>query len=285
MVMGKQKNQKRKKNSEEKKDTETKAVPQSPPKRRNSTPIQFVVRDINLENQSLVFVASNLEDPGDYLHYVFDQMATVEKKRRTKFPIKAMPVHGLCIAKPREMEELSSSIVERLVNDDQIHRFSIQFYGSMDGENMTQKEASAIVRNCIWAANPNCIQCIKYQEVAFTIDIIKPFFCIGYLHDYVKLRRYMTYNMKLGYDLCGEGDDSEDDISDDPTLDEEEDKRRKLRIKRKRNAEKAQLSGAGDGSNSKVVAEGEEEEDNEVDISSADKNGSNEEIEKNGDGH
>jgi len=94
----------------------------------------------------------------------------------------------------------------------------------------------------------------------------------------------MTYNMKQGYDLCGEEEDSEDDISDDPTLDWEDEKKRKLRIKRKRNAEKAQLAGAGDGSNCKVVAEGEEAaEDDKLDLPSADdKNGLKEEITTNG---
>jgi len=277
-----------KKDADKKEDTETKPAPQSPPKKMNSTPIKFVERDINVENHSIVFVASNLEDPGDYLHYIFDQMArgnVVDKNRMTKFPLRAMPIHGLCLAKPREMEELSTTLADRLFNDDQVHRFSVQFYGSMDGEHMTQREASAILRNCIWAANPNCVQCVKYPEVSFfTIDIIKPFFCIGYLYDYVKLRRYMTYNMKQGYDLCGEEEDSEDDISDDPTLDWEDEKKRKLRIKRKRNAEKAQLAGAGDGSNCKVVAEGEEAaEDDKLDLPSADdKNGLKEEITTNG---
>jgi len=169
-----------KKDADKKEDTETKPAPQSPPKKMNSTPIKFVERVINVENHSIVFVASNLEDPGDYLHYIFDQMArgnVVDKNRMTKFPLRAMPIHGLCLAKPREMEELSTTLVDRLFNDDQVHRFSVQFYGSMDGEHMTQREASAILRNCIWAANPNCVQCVKYPEVSFfTIDIIKPFF-------------------------------------------------------------------------------------------------------------
>merc|ERR1712156_1376969 len=144
-------------------------------------------------------------------------------------------------------------MLENIIKEDPL-RFSIQFFGGFRYcENMTQMEAAAIVRNCIWSLNPSCTQCLKYQDIAFTIDIVKPFFCIGYLYDFIKLGRYTTQGLRNGYDLSGEGYDSEDDISDDLTLDEEEEKKRKIRIKRKRNAEKAKLEKIENG-NSKENA-------------------------------
>lgn len=276
-------NTSQKEGSKEDEKSETKQV------KTGKDHIQFVHRQISVENQTLVFIATNLVDPSDYLWYVFDQMASNEKKRKTKFPMRAMPVTGLCLSKPRDMELATIAALEKVIGDDLPHRFSIQFYGSMEGENMTQKEAAAIVRNCVWSVNPNCVQCLKYTDLAITIDIVKPFFCLGHLYDFIKLRRYKTLSMKMGYDRTGENTDSEDEISDDPTLDEEEDRQRKMRIKRKRNADKAFKNAAENGNADKSSKSGNADsvaaKENGNDEEDAMEEKATEENGVNGDGH
>lgn len=210
-------------------------------KKTGTSLIKFVARDLSLD-PNLVFVSTNLVNPSDYLHFVFDKMTVSKGERRTKYPMRAMPVFGVSFPKPREMEDMIIPILEELIGDQEPYRFSLQFYGSMDADNMTQKEASDVVRNCIWAVNPNCILCLKHVDFAFTIDILKPFFCFGYLLDFIKLRRYKSMSTKLGYDLSGETYDSDDDISDDPALSDVEEKNRKLKMKIKRQTELANLA-------------------------------------------
>merc|ERR1711983_650839 len=56
------------------------------------------------------------------------------------------------------------------------------------------------------------------------------------------MRRYMTGRNKFTYDISADQSDSEDDISDNPDLDLEEDRSRKINIKKKRIAEKKKLA-------------------------------------------
>merc|ERR1719158_615794 len=113
--------------------------------------------------------------------------------------------------------------------------------GSMDGDGITQRDAYNIVRNVIWSINPNCVQCLKYHDKTFVLDMVKPFFFFGVMKDFVKMRRYMTGRNKFTYDISADQSDSEDDISDNPDLDLEEDRSRKINIKKKRIAEKKKL--------------------------------------------
>jgi len=170
-----------------------------------------------------------------------------------------MPVQAVCEARPRAVEKAAMPIIESVLGQDEYpYRFALMYRGNHDSEHLNHHEAKALVRNCVWAVNPNCVQCIKYQDYAIMIDILPPLFCIGIARDFQRLSGYNLWTVRMGMDLTDQGIDSEDDISDDPNLDEEEEKQRKLRIKRKRHAEKAGL-GQPEGEPKKSSDGGDEE--------------------------
>jgi hypothetical protein len=209
------------------------------------------------------FIASNLADPADFAYYIMNQFAGAKKDVKTKFPFRIMPVQAICEARPKAVEKAAMPLIQSIFGkDDEPYRFSMMYRGKGDGDYLTQQEAKALIRNCIWSVNPNCVQCIKYQDYAIIVDILNPHFCIGIAKDFQKLAGYNTRAVRLGLDLTDLGEDSEDDISDDPTLDEESEKRRKLRIKRKRRAEKAGMNQPeGESKASRGGEEGDEEDE------------------------
>lgn len=186
------------------------------------------------------FIATNLADPTDYACYIMNQLTDVNKYTKTKFPLRIMPVLAVCDARAKAVEKAAYPFLEATLGaGEEPYRFSLMYRGHKDADSLTQHDAKNIIRNCVWAVNPNCIQCIKYQDYAVLVDILAPLFVFGLAKDFQRLGGYNTWTIRNGYDFTDQGEDSEDDISDDPTLDEEDEKRRKLRIKRKRRAEKA----------------------------------------------
>uniref|UniRef100_A0A0B6ZN89 THUMP domain-containing protein n=1 Tax=Arion vulgaris TaxID=1028688 RepID=A0A0B6ZN89_9EUPU len=222
--------------------------------------IQFCNRKVSYSNCG--FIASNLADPSDYCYYIMTQFAEGKRDTKTKFAFRIMPVQAVCEARPRAVEKTALPLIQSILGaDEQPHRFSILYRGRTENEYLSQHDAKAIIRNCVWSVNPNCVQCIKYQDYAIIIDILAPQFCIGIAKDFQRLAGYNTRAVRLGLDLTDLGEDSEDDISDDPNLDEEDEKRRKLKIKRKRRAEKAELEQPEGGEKRRPKSDDEDEED------------------------
>lgn len=202
--------------------------------------IQFAVREMVYPNVG--FVACNLADPSDFAHFVLSKLADRNDYKKPKLPFRILPVQRICEARAKTVEQTVRPILEdSLGKDDYPYRFSLIFRGHSGGERLSNHDAKSVVRNSVWALNPNCVQCIKYQDYAVIMDIFEPWFVIGVAKDFQKLASYNTWIIRHGVksDL---GPDSEDDISDDPNLSEEDERKRKLRIKRKRRAEKAGLS-------------------------------------------
>lgn len=206
----------------------------------NNINIQFVQRELMYNNCG--FIACNLAEPAEFAHYVLTKLSELKSESKIKFPFRIMPVEEVCEAKPKAVEKAVLPLIEKTLGvGNQPLRFSLMYRGNNEVESLTQQEAIAVVRNCVWAVNPNCVQCIKYQDYAVVMHMLSPLFLIGICKDFQRLACYNTWTIKQGLDLTDLGEDSEDDISDDPDLDEDEEKKRKLRIKRKRRAEKAGL--------------------------------------------
>ena len=208
------------------------------------------------------FVASNLADPSDFAHFVLTKLADRNDYKKPRLPFRILPVQRICEAKAKAVEQTVKPILEDTLGKDEFpFRFSLIFRGHSGGEHLSNNDAKSVVRNCVWALNPNCVQCIKYQDYAVIMDIFEPLFVVGVAKDFQKLASYNTWIIRHGIksDL---GPDSEDDISDDPTLSEEEERKRKLRIKRKRRAEKAGLT-QPEGGVKKTVDQSEKLEDGE----------------------
>ena len=210
------------------------------PGKEDKSGIQFTIREMAYPNVG--FVACNLADPSDFAHFVLTKLADRNDYKKPRLPFRILPVQRICEAKAKAVEQTVKPILEDTLGKDEFpFRFSLIFRGHSGGEHMSNNDAKSVVRNCVWALNPNCVQCIKYQDYAVIMDIFEPLFVVGVAKDFQKLASYNTWIIRHGIksDL---GPDSEDDISDDPTLTEEEERKRKLRIKRKRRAEKAGLS-------------------------------------------
>ncbi|KAI8797593.1 uncharacterized protein LOC106052490 [Biomphalaria glabrata] len=207
----------------------------------NCCGIQFIQRELVYNNCG--FVASNLEDPAEFAHFVF---AKISEQRfdayKTSKAIRVMPVEAVCEAKARAVEAaILPSVLKKLGQTQDALRFSLIFRGHSTVNSLPQPEAKAVIRNCIWSVNPNCVQCIKYQDYAVLMHMLPPVFLVGVCKDFQRLGGYNTWTARQGPDLTDLGEDSEDEISDDPELEEDDEKKRKLRIKRKRRAEKAGL--------------------------------------------
>ncbi|GFO33235.1 THUMP domain-containing protein 1 [Plakobranchus ocellatus] len=210
------------------------------PSKEDKSGIQFAIREMVYPNVG--FVACNLADPSDFAHFVLSKLADRKDYKKPRLPFRILPVQRICEAKAKSVEHCVKPILEStLAKDEFPYRFSLIFRGHSGGEYLSNNEAKSVVRNCVWALNPNCVQCIKYQDYAVIMDVFDPLFVVGVAKDFQKLASYNTWIIRHGVktDL---GTDSEDDISDDPTLSEEEERKRKLRIKRKRRAEKAGLA-------------------------------------------
>ncbi|GFO33236.1 THUMP domain-containing protein 1 [Plakobranchus ocellatus] len=209
---------------------------------KKSYRIQFAVRDL-FNNNVHCFLACNLADPEDFAHYMFSKLAEDNDFPKPKLPFRILPVQRICEAMPKAIEQtLLPLLEETLAKDGHPHRFSLINRNHLGGENVSHSEAMKLARNCVWATNPNCVQCLKYQDYAVIMDIIEPLFFVGVVRDFQRLANYKTWLIQRGIDDTDAGPDSEDDISDDPNLSEEEEKRRKLRIKRKRRAQKMNMS-------------------------------------------
>ncbi|XP_059156521.1 uncharacterized protein LOC131941329 [Physella acuta] len=206
----------------------------------NSSGIEFIQRELVYHNCG--FIACNLEEPSEFAHFVLSKLSELKTESTSKFPFRIMPVEEVCEAKPKALEKAVLPLIEKTLGSSQLPlRFSLLFRGNNEMESLTQQDAKAIVRNCVWAVNPSCVQCIKYQDYAVVMHMLPPLLLIGVCQDFQRLAGYNTWTIRQGPDLTDLGEDSEDEISDDPNLEEEEEKRRKLRIKRKRRAEKAGL--------------------------------------------
>ncbi|GFS07333.1 THUMP domain-containing protein 1 like protein [Elysia marginata] len=210
------------------------------PGKEDSSGIQFAIREMAYPNVG--FVASNLADPSDFAHFVLTKLADRNDYKKPRLPFRILPVQRICEAKSKTVEQTVKPILEDTLGKDEFpFRFSLIFRGHNGGDHLSNNDAKSTVRNLVWALNPNCVQCIKYQDYAVIMDIFEPLFVVGVAKDFQKLASYNTWIIRHGIksDL---GPDSEDEISDDPNLSEDEERKRKLRIKRKRRAEKAGLS-------------------------------------------
>ncbi|RUS76053.1 hypothetical protein EGW08_016183 [Elysia chlorotica] len=202
--------------------------------------IQFAIRE--MAYPSVGFVASNLADPSDFAHFVLTKLADKNDFKKPRLPFRILPVQRVCEAKAKAVEQAVKPILEDTIGQDEFpFRFSLIFRGHNGGEHLSKYESKSVIRNCIWALNPNCVQCIKYQDYAIIMDIFEPLFVMGVAKDFQQLASYNTWIIRHGI-KSDQGPDSEDEISDDPTLNEDEERKRKLRIKRKRRAEKAGLT-------------------------------------------
>lgn len=207
----------------------------------NRTGIQFFHRD--LMYTTFCFIATNLADPSDYAHYIMTQLADSKNLPKTKFPFRIMPVQAVCEARPKAIEKAVLPLLESTFGkDDEPYRFSLLYRGNSEADHLTQQEAKFVVRNCVWAVNPYCVQCLKYQDYAILLDIVAPLFCVGIAKDYQRLAGYNTWTIRMGMDLSEQKEDSEDDFSDNSTLDDALERKRKLEYKRKRRAELAELN-------------------------------------------
>ena len=197
-----------------------------------------------LHNNIYCFVACNLADPEDFTHFIFSKLAEESNDLpKPKLQFRILPVQRICEAKSRIIEQTLLPLLEQtLAKDSYPHRFSLVNRSSFGGEGISFSEAMSLARNCVWAANPNCVQCLKYQDYAVVMNFIGPLFYVGVVREFQRLASYNTLVIRRGVDDRDQKPDSEDDISDDPTLSEEEDRRRKLRIKRKRRAEQLNMS-------------------------------------------
>ena len=221
-----------------------------------------------------------MADPEDFTHFIFSKLAEDDNDLpKPKLQFRILPVQRICEAKSRIIEQTLLPLLEQtLAKDSYPHRFSLVNRSSAGGEGISYSEAMNLARNCVWAANPNCVQCLKYQDYALVMNFIGPHFYVGIVREFQRLASYNTAVIRKGLDDRETKPDSDDDISDDPMLSEEEDRKRKLRIKRKRRAEQLQEEAAAkkasqeDGEETKVkneVPEGDDDDGNQEDIGEA----------------
>ncbi|CAG5130333.1 unnamed protein product [Candidula unifasciata] len=231
----------------------------------NRTGIQFVHRELMFT--TFCFIATNLADPADYAHYIMTQLADSKHLPKTKFPFRIMPVQAVCEARPKAIEKAIIPLIEKILGvDDQPYRFSLLYRGNSEADHLTQQEAKFVVRNCVWAVNPYCVQCLKYQDYAVLLDIVAPLFCFGIAKDYQRLAGYNTWTIRMGLDLAEEKEDSEDEFSDNSTLDDQLERKRKIEFKKRRRAEMAELQNS-------QQTEGQENQPEESEMPSANEAG------------
>lgn len=227
--------------------------------------IKFGPHELMYEN--CCFITSNLVDPSDYAHFCMAKLADDPEWPQPRFPLRIMPVQEISCLTPRDVERAARPLLEKVFAGDESLRFSIIFHGKIqqDSKEMPRQSIEAVVRNIIWSINPNCVQCIKYQDYAVLLEVVDPLLFMGIAKEFNQLGRYNTSAAHHGRDLKDQEEfDSEDEISDDPELTEADNIKRKLRIKKKRRAEKeaeakakqAKVGNGGDGGDDDVLGVG-----------------------------
>lgn len=179
------------------------------------------------------FFLCNLVHPGDFAHYFFSYVADHPDWQHPRFPLRIMPVQVVCRAKLKEIERKVMPLLEETFGGEESIRFSFILHSKRAHADITMQEAEAAIRNCLWSVNPNCIQCLKYQDYGIMVEIIDNLVYIGIAKDFNQLGRYNTSCLLQGRDMKDTMTDSEDEISDDPNLSEDGNVKKKLEIKRK----------------------------------------------------
>uniref|UniRef100_A0A1L8DCB8 Putative thump domain-containing protein 1 n=1 Tax=Nyssomyia neivai TaxID=330878 RepID=A0A1L8DCB8_9DIPT len=146
---------------------------------------KFNVADTGVPN--CTFIATSLDDPvGLGVKIVRDIAAT--KVQKTKFLLRLIPIEMVCRANLLSITEAVGKLCDKYVLKEP-HTFAIIFnkrYNNAIARDDVIKELADVVT----AKNPGNKVNLTEPDYSIIVEIIKGMCCIGFLPDYLKLKKY-----------------------------------------------------------------------------------------------